>query len=152
MDGLYLLCGINFAPHTYQTGSLIPAWETQTRKRPSASSPYEQDPAMKGLKSRNRDWTMQSPYTDMGIQQGWTGSVWWNDNETPGSLPHPATTLFPRRPGRVQPWAYLIWPISELVAKNHTCTKNLTTDHWDLQLNLCERPELRNVTSGFLNL
>ena len=53
VDGLYLLCDINVAPHTYQTGSLIPARETQTRKRPSASSPYEQDPARKRLKSRN---------------------------------------------------------------------------------------------------
>ena len=35
VDYLCLLCGIS---PTYQTGSLIPAWETQTRKRPSASS------------------------------------------------------------------------------------------------------------------
>ena len=44
--------------------------------------------------------------------------------------------------------AYLIWPTSELVAKNHTCTKNLTTDYWDhwyLQLNLCDRLELNVV-------
>ena len=157
VDGLYLLCGINVAPpHIY----LIPAWETQTRKRPSASSlwawssqretkiktqllhsvePLDGSAALeywlsgpaisrqhtsspsaarkratsmfesgmlKPKSPLDRDWTMQSPYinTEMGIQRGWTGSVsmWgWTDNETAAGLSHPATTLSPRRHGRV---------------------------------------------------
>ena len=54
----------------------------------------------------DRDWTMQIPYAEMGIQRGWTDNVrtsGWTDNETPADLPHPATTMYPWRPGRVQP-------------------------------------------------
>ena len=54
----------------------------------------------------DRDWKMQIPYAEMGIQRGWTDNerMWgWTDHETPAGLSHPATTLYPWRPGRVQP-------------------------------------------------
>ena len=56
----------------------------------------------------DRDWTMQIPYAEMGIQRGWTDNVrmWeWTDHDTPAGLPHPATTVCPWRPGRVKPRA-----------------------------------------------
>ena len=147
-------------PTSYQTGSLIPAWEPETRKWPSASTilarssqkeakintqlpplcrtPWWQRPHSKtdslvqpspdnttqaliqsqGIATSrfewdlahlvkpksppDRDWTMQIPYVEMGIQRGWTDNVrmWgW----THAGLPHPVTTVYPWRHGRVQP-------------------------------------------------
>ena len=68
-----------------------PTWSSQNHPRPP-----------------DRDWTMQIPYAEMGIQRGWTGNVrmWgWTDHETPAGLPHPATTVYSWGHWRVQPRA-----------------------------------------------
>ncbi len=56
VDGLYLLCGINVAPPHISDGQFHPSLRNTNKETTLcilSSSPYEQDPARKRLKSRN---------------------------------------------------------------------------------------------------
>ena len=90
----------------------------------------------------DRDWMMQIPYAEMGIQRGWTDNVrmWgWTDNETPASLPHPATAMYPWRHGRVQPPSQILHPAlggsrvvtrEEWIRPDHDLQRITTVHKW----------------------
>ena len=111
VDDLYLLCGIAAPPPTYQTGSLIPAWETQTRKRPSASSLWTRS-SQKETKikaqlpplCRTPWWQRPNSHTDSLVQPS-------PDNTTKLSF-SPKESLPPLAPGFEWGMAHLVKPKS----------------------------------------